>query len=327
MAMGDQMGATGFLRLAAQAPQTFYGMIADRQVRMTSAQAAPTGQLMLASYRAPAPDLSRFVSDDPRAHRAAALAQLGRIDDARQELRAGLALARTAEERKAWMALIASLGPAQDRYSQKPQYLSLYDYQTPPLEPKDGFTVDKALVYAIVRQESAFNPLAISHAGAYGLMQMLPSSAALATGDKSFQRRPKALLNPAINLKVGQEYLGYLMDRGVGADLLKTVAAYNAGPGAVLKTTAMVGDQDPLLMIECLPALETRNYVEKVMAAYWTYKRMFGEETRTLDAIAGGARRVDAYLDLPKPTSAETESPPQTLQIGAAGSIQTASFD
>ena len=41
---------------------------------------------------------------------------------------------------------------------QKPQYLTLGEYQTPVLEPKDGFTVDKALVYAIVRQESAFNP-------------------------------------------------------------------------------------------------------------------------------------------------------------------------
>jgi soluble lytic murein transglycosylase-like protein len=60
----------------------------------------------------------------------------------------------------------------------------------------------------------------------------------------------------------------------------------------------MVGDDaDTLLIIECLPALETRNYVEKVMAAYWTYRRLFGEDSKTLDALARGAAFIDARLD------------------------------
>ncbi len=183
------------------------------------------------------------------------------------------------------------------------------------------------MVYAIVRHESAFNPRAISHAGAMGLMQLLPSSAALATGDRTYQRSPKILLNPAVNLRAGQDYLSYLMDRGVGSDLLKVVAAYNAGPGAVLNTVQKVGDDDPLLMIETLPALETRNYVEKVVTSYWTYKRVLGEETRTLDALAGGARRIDAHLDLPDPARSQPEFPAQTLQIGAAAALQTVAFD
>jgi soluble lytic murein transglycosylase-like protein len=326
VALGDPATAHAFLKLAAQAPQTFYGMIAERQVRLTSAEAT-TGQLTLASFRAPEPDLSQFVQQDPRAHRAAALAQLGRIDDARQELRAGLALSRTTGERQAWTNLLTSLGPYGGPGVQKPQYLTLGEYQTPPLEPRDGFTVDKALVYAIVRQESGFNPGAVSPVGAIGLMQLMPSSATLATGDKLYVRRPKTLFNPAVNLRVGQDYLGYLMDRGVGADLLRTVAAYNAGPGAVLKTAGMVGDDDPLLLIECLPALETRNYVEKVMTAYWTYKRMFGEEPRTLDAIAGGAKRVDAHLDLPDPAGPQPQFTTQPLQVGAAPSVETATLD
>lgn len=316
-ALNDTAAASAFLRMAAQSPQTFYGMVAERQVRMIQAE-APTGQLVLASYRAPqvqpAPDMRRFLDENPRAHRAAALAQLGRAEEARQELRAGLALARTTDERNTWSSLLASLAPPGSG-SQKPQYLNLYDYQAPPLEPKNGFTQDRALVYAIVRQESAFNPGAVSHAGAYGLMQVVPGSAALATGDKRFQRRPRMLLDPSTNLKVGQDYLAYLMDRGVGPDLLKMVAAYNAGPGAVLNTMQKVGDEDPFLMIECLPALETRNYVEKVMAAYWTYKRMFGEETKTLDALAGGARRVDARLDLTYPPA------PQPQQAANPGDV------
>ena len=330
VALGDAAGAKGFLRLAAQSPQTFYGMIAERQVRMTSAH-APTGQLTLAAFRAPAPDpklqLTALVEKDLRAHRAAALAQIGRVEEARQELRAGLALARTGGERKTWTALITALGPTGGPGVQKAQYLTFGEYQTPVLEPKNGFTVDRALVYAIVRQESAFNANAVSHAGALGLMQLLPASAALATGDKTYRTRPRILFNPAINLRAGQDYLSYLMDRGVGSDILRTVAAYNAGPGAVLKTINMVGDEDPLLLIECLPALETRNYVEKVMTAYWTYKRMFGEETRTLDALAGGARRIDAHLDLTRPPGIEPQPATQTLEISALGARETAALD
>lgn len=326
VAMGDTATAQAFLRLAAQAPQTFYGMIAERQAVMTSAQAS-TGLMTLAAFRAPEPAAPRLLDNEPRAHRASALAQIGRLDEARQELRAGLALARTGEERKAWTALLTSLGPAAGPGPQRPQYLSLGDYQTPPLEPKNGFTVDRALVYAIVRQESGFNPMAVSPVGAMGLMQLMPASAALATGDNLFRRKPKVLFNPATNLRAGQDYLSYLMDRGVGGDILHVVAAYNAGPGAVLKTTAMVGQDDPLLTIECLPALETRNYVEKVMTAYWTYKRMFGEETRTLDALAGGARRIDVRLDLADPPGAQAQVAPETLQAGAAATLQTVAFD
>jgi soluble lytic murein transglycosylase-like protein len=326
VAMGDTSTAQAFLRLAAQSPQTFYGMIAERQVAMTMVSAS-TGQFIPASFRAPEPPPSPLLDRDPRAHRASALAQIGRADEARQELRAGLALARTGDERKAWTALLTSLGPASGPGAQRPQYLSLGEYQAPPLAPKDGFTVDKALVYAIVRQESAFNPMAVSPVGAMGLMQLMPASAALATGDNTYRKRPKVLFNPATNLRAGQDYLSYLMDRGVGGDILQVVAAYNAGPGAVIKTTAMVGADDPLLTIECLPALETRNYVEKVMTAYWTYKRMFGEETRTLDALAGGARRIDVRLDLTNPASAQPQVTPQTLQVGAAATLQTAAFD
>jgi len=88
------------------------------------------------------------------------------------------------------------------------------------------------------------------------------------------------------------------MERGVGYDILRAVAAYNGGPGMLQKTAAQLGGEaDSLLVIECLPALETRNYVEKVMTNYWTYRRQFGQESKTLDALAGGAKFVDARLD------------------------------
>jgi soluble lytic murein transglycosylase-like protein len=177
------------------------------------------------------------------------------------------------------------------------------DYPTPDLAPKDGFIVDKALVYAITYQESRFNPDVVSPAGAIGLMQLMPESAARVLGDMRLKRNPKPLYDPAFNLQAGQEYLSWVMDRWTDHDILRTVAAYNGGPGAVTKTVDKLRGEasDPLLLIECLPAQETRNYVEKVMAAYWSYRRMWGQGTPTLDAVVSGAKLIDARLDLVQP--------------------------
>jgi soluble lytic murein transglycosylase-like protein len=333
-ALGDSARASNYLRMAAQQPTTFYGMLADRQVQFTRQAQADTGVLIRAAYNAPAPlrvapaaaapvaldpELARFAEREPRAHRAAALLQLGRIDEARQELRAGMALAVGPGDKKAWKDLIAALAtiapeklPAQRRASRAPS-----EYPAPALEPVAGFTVDKALVYAIAYQESRFNPGAISPVGAIGLMQLMPETAALATGDNKLKRDFTPLFDPAFNMKVGQDYIAWLRDRGVGYDILRTVAAYNGGPGAVLKALSRVGqDADPLLLIESLPAQETRDYVEKVMAAYWSYRRMWGQETKTLDALAGGSRLIDARLDLTGPAETGTQLTAQTLRSG-----------
>jgi soluble lytic murein transglycosylase-like protein len=316
--MGDPAAAKGYLRLAAQSPQTFYGMIAERQLQLSGAQAAATGEIIQASYRAPERDMVRFVQSNARAHRAAALVQIGRYDEGRQELRAGLALARSSQERRNWEGLINAMGAAaMPSGLASPRYQVLGDYQVPPLEPQSGFTVDKALVYAIVRQESAFNPQAVSPVGAVGLMQLMPASAALATGNDKLKSNAKPLFDPATNLRAGQDYLAWLMDRGVGTDLLRIVAAYNGGPGAVLNTQVKIAEDDSLLLIECLPALETRNYVEKVVAAYWTYKRIFGEETKSLDALASGAKRIDYRLDLVQPAP-QLQLTTDPVQVGAA---------
>jgi soluble lytic murein transglycosylase-like protein len=335
--LGNAAEASRFLRMAAQGGDTFYGLIAGRQLQLQPAQTAQaeTGQLIRASWRAPAnaaplaqarpvasePDreLVRFAADRPRAHRAAALAQIGRWDDARQELRAGLGFASNDRERDGWLKLVEALdaaAPPKPKTNRRAP--AAWEYPTPNLEPKAGFTVDKALVYAIAYQESRFNPQAVSHAGAIGLMQLMPESAARATGDDKLKREPRRLFDPATNLRAGQDYLTWLMDRGVGYDILRTVAAYNGGPGAVSKALERVGrDDDPLLLIECLPAEETRDYVEKVMTAYWSYKKVWGQETKTLDALAGGARIIDARLDLPQtPAQPATELSAQSLQIG-----------
>ena len=112
--------------------------------------------------------------------------------------------------------------------------------------------VDKALVKAIVANESAFNPNAMSPTGAQGLMQLEPATAAeLGVTDP---------YDPAQNVGGGTRYIRGLLDRFHG-DLRRAVAAYNAGPAAVEKYGGVP------------PYAETRAYVENVLESYRRYKK------------------------------------------------------
>ena len=305
---GDNDGVRVLLNQAAQAPQTFYGMIAARQLAMAGLAVAndpedPIAALITrASYAGPDPaSLNKLLAGDIRARRAASLAQLGRWNEAGAELRAGLSLAADDKARADWSALTLALNARAPFNAGRPvKKIGGEDYPLPDLAPKGGFTLNKALVYALVRQESRFDPMAVSGAGAVGLMQLMPVAAARAAGDDKLLADNTPLFDPAFNLRVGQDYFTWLMDRGLQSpDLLRAVAAYNGGPGTLLKVQQQLGaDCDSLLLIESLPALETRNYVEKVMASYWTYRRLLGAETRTLDAVASGAKVIDFRLDM-----------------------------
>lgn len=328
--LGDAGQSVEFLHLAARAPHTFYGMVAARSlelsgqradagVRDRKALAQAVGEFGLsraAIARTPEPEpqsLYSFVKTTPRARRATALMQIGRATDAGLELRAGLTLAKTADERQQWQALTLALNAPITTAADSAPILPLRrpavrrrspeDYPTPDLWPEGGFTLDKAMVYALVWKESRFNPFAVSGAGAMGLMQVRPVAAARAAGDDKLLVNPMPLLDAPTNLRVGQDYFTWLMERALGGgpeayDVLRAVAAYNAGAGTVLNTLKKVGPgADSLLVMESLPALETRDYVEKVMVAYWTYKRRFGGETRTLDAVARGEPIIDIRLD------------------------------
>jgi soluble lytic murein transglycosylase-like protein len=304
IAAGQPELAPDFLRLAAAYPTTFYGLIAERQLGLDStvdaAEAAAEASLHRAVFAEDeAADLAAFVASTPRARRAAALAQIGLIEEAAVELRAALAGCKSEDERRAWIALAVALDtPMAALQDGRGERFEAADYPTPILAPRGGFTLDPALVYAIVRQESRFNPSARSHAGATGLMQLMPSTAAWFSGDKRL-KRSGALRDPATNLRVGQDYFEYLLKKDyVGQDLLRALAAYNGGSGPLIKTLEALGDDaDSLMLIESLPYAETRNYVERVMAGYWIYRQMFGAETASLDALASGARTVEATLD------------------------------
>lgn len=163
-------------------------------------------------------------------------------------------------------------------------------YPIPEWKPKGGWQVDKALILALTRQESQFSPTAKSAAGACGLMQLLPSTAAHITKNQSLRKDNSPLLEAEYNMALGQKYVNYLLEKPfIDGNLFFLMTAYNAGPGNLLKWLKKADyNNDPLLFIEVIPARETRIYIERVMANYWIYQSRFGQELTGIKALSKG---------------------------------------
>ncbi len=131
------------------------------------------------------------------------------------------------------------------------------------------------LVAAIMREESGFNPLALSSAGAMGLMQIMPEtgrSLARKAGNRSFE--PGQLLDPDVSIRLGGLYLGQLYKRFKG-NIVLTIASYNAGPTAVRRwAKKMKMDKDEF--VESIPYKETRRYTKRVLRTYTEFLRLTG---------------------------------------------------
>ena len=161
-------------------------------------------------------------------------------------------------------------------------------YPLPDWEPQSGWKLDQALVWALSRQESSFRPYIVSPAGACGLMQLLPSTAAYISGNKKLRKNQQKLFTIQYNLELGQEYVSYLMEKPfINGNLLYMLTAYNAGPGNLNKWLKNIKDNnDPLLYMEIVPSRETRIYMERVMANYWIYQIRLDQPTPTLKQLS-----------------------------------------
>lgn len=326
---GRQDRVTDYLRLSAQWPATFYGQIALRQLgeEPTIENMGPRAyeaepRLRRAAYvpqsAAVEPTaLEAFVQADARAKRTVAFYEVGRNADAETELRSGLRTA-VGDAAKMWTALARAILPVNNGDATR---IDATRYPMPDLTPEGGFVIERALVYALARKETDFNPNARSSVGAYGLMQVMPTTAAEMTGDRSFVSDPTKLLVPAVNMRLGQAYISKMLALpAFQGDLLRAVASYNAGPGPMLAAVRKLGaDADPLLLIETIDVPQARDYVEKVMASYWIYQRLFGGPLKTLDAVASGARAVPMALDyVAPPPQAEPVLIAETTPIAGA---------
>jgi len=132
--------------------------------------------------------------------------------------------------------------------------------------------LDPYLVLALIRQESLFDPQAVSRARAYGLMQLLPS-----TATKLLQPLPGVALrlaDPDRNIALGTRYLRQLLSR-YEDNLILGLAGYNAGPDAVEKWRSRFPHAAADEFVEHISYRETRNYVKKVLRNYRTYRRLY----------------------------------------------------
>ena len=147
----------------------------------------------------------------------------------------------------------------------------------PPFDPVGKTPVEPAMVHAIARQESMFDPAAGSPVGARGLMQLMPGTASATARKAGLTYEPGRILEGVYNAQLGAAHLGDLMEDYRGAYIL-VFAAYNAGPGNVKKWIAAHGDPrlpgvDPIDWVELIPFSETRNYVQRVMENLQVYRR------------------------------------------------------
>jgi soluble lytic murein transglycosylase len=152
----------------------------------------------------------------------------------------------------------------------------------------------KALAYAIARQESAFNPEAVSAANARGLLQLLPGTAqAVAKRHNITYSKDKLTADAGYNATLGAHYLGEQID-AFGGSYIMTFIAYNAGPKRVPEWIGRYGDprgksiDDVVDWIERIPFPETRNYVQRVMENYEVYKARLGQQTDIERDLIGG---------------------------------------
>ena len=280
---------THYLRIAASQPRTFYGQLARRLMGDNGPPAWNAPVLFPADYAR--------LKDSPYVRRAVALSQSGRLYLAERELRAAF-VAAPGNARKAMLALAVRLGlPGAELRLARSILASdgdAYDralFPVPPWEPEGGFQIDRAVLFALMRQESGFNSRAKSGAGARGLMQLMPRTASFMARDRSLRGRNKQkLFAPEYNVHLGQKYVVHLMTQHDFLDnLVMVVAAYNGGPGNVKKWQRRIKEsEDPLMFIESLPSRENREFVRRVFTNMWIYRSRFEQPAPSLDALAEG---------------------------------------
>ncbi len=285
--------ANYWLKQAAADPHSFYGLLAtnllgqDTQSSWSMPVLSDGGKAVLAKQAA--------------GWRALALLQIGQTELAEAELsqlnpqgrhdlqEAMLAIA-DAEHMPSMSLRLAGVAVNDNG---KPYEGALYPL--PRWQPAEGFQVDRALLYALMRHESRFDPSAVSGSGACGLMQLMPATAKILSGDRKWNDEASNgdcadhLLDPATNMALGQSYVQRLADQPtIGTNLLFLLAAYNGGPARLEHWVEDEKTKDPLLFMESLPVKETRDYIQQVLVHYWMYRERLGQPQTSLHQLARG---------------------------------------
>jgi len=136
--------------------------------------------------------------------------------------------------------------------------------------------LDPYLVASLIRQESEFNPVAVSRANAVGLMQLLPKTGKLMAREESLKHyNASQLYTPAVNLKLGTRYFRGMVDK-FGGSLEYALAAYNAGSDRVEEWMGQGPYRDTAEFVESIPFTETREYVQAIVRNAAVYRQLYG---------------------------------------------------
>ncbi len=267
---------------ASHEQPTFYGLLAERILGWDT-KAPFTDPILQAS------DFNALMAV-PCAHRAIALWQIGETQYVHAEL--DRALGEAGYKQSQALAALAratnqpdiELRASEISASRGTALTGLFP--TPDYAPPGGYRVDPALLFAFARQESRFRVADTSHAGAHGMMQIMPGTAALVDGGEVSRAE---LNDPNRSLDLAQKVVVDLLAK-MNGNMFQLMAAYDSGPGNVWRWMDRPGmdKNDPLLFIESIPSPETRNYVKRVMTYYWMYNRRQNERAVTLDQAAAG---------------------------------------
>ncbi len=291
-AMGDAEAAKSFYTRAAGAPIAYYGQLAAQRLGETRLAFPASAAAAEGERRDEAVRVTEALYADGLDDLAAALA----FDAARQW------------RDEAQLAAMAEVVKERGDTGTQVQFAKIAVMQGHPLDamafPAVGMpaflplprSADLPTVYAVARQESEFVWHANSGAGAKGLMQMLPSTAAVtarrAGVDFDYAR---LIVDPAFNTQLGAALLGQLIDDQRGSREL-AFAAYNAGPGRVTQWIEAHGDPregtvDLVDWIERIPFDETRDYVERVSENLGVYRQRFADEKLAPPSVSARVAR------------------------------------
>lgn len=251
-----------------------------------------TREVIEAEWRRPAEALrfpARPVNDEPSFHAAIALLRVGAFEEAEAELRSVGALGAGADEGVLWM--VAGLYEAAGAHPRAARLVRrrldtfrgfhpggsghgywrlAYPRAFAPLveESAREVSVEPALLRALAREESSFDPRARSWAQAYGLVQVILPTARRFGAELETPIDARTMLRPEVNLAVGARYLKFLGER---FDDALVPAAYNAGHSAVSRWRRRARRQDVATFIESIPYDETRRYTRRVLQTWGVY--------------------------------------------------------
>lgn len=280
-ALGDSKGATAAYETAAKFGTIYYGQLAREALGETSTEIRDMPEWK---------EAEAAFEDNQLVKAVRLLADNGHKEMALPLLRSFASNFQTGGE----LLLAARLAQSVDAHHLTISIADTAEKRGFPLDlfnfPKDGLpeetklaSIDVAAVYAIARQESRFQVDAVSSAGARGLMQLMPATAKETAGKIGVGYSKSRLTSDAeYNALLGSTYLKAQLDRYDGS-LVLAAAAYNAGGGNANKWMKLFGDPrsdkiDPVVWVELIPVLETRNYVKRVVGNYLVYRARLGKD-------------------------------------------------